>query len=431
MTPPSFTMAMPKTGKRSIAIGLFINSFVITPAIALEYELENHTVELGGRARIAHVNADNSANNISNDARDMSLLLRFRVNSEWTPQFSTLLELDHVSLAWQNEFSNGEFFNNTPIIPDAGGTDLNQALLRYSPTNTLQLTLGRETINLGNERFIGSNSFWQNEQTLDTLGFNYEFGFASNFLYRYIDNANRITGSNAEKKLSPSDSNFDANNGQRPAAFLGDHDHDTHLLFAEFKEWDYSKIHAYYFDINIKDAAALSNKTLGSRYEYKGRWNKLRTQAHGELALQQRTEINNDATLQFYDIGAGIGYGANELSINYQQLGENNGTSFVTPLASLHEQNGWVDKFLKTPKSGLRDYSLQYIWRQSPIKIDARYHVFHSDNHDSALGEEFDIDIIYKFNRENSVLFRYADFFSRDDAFTDEKRVFLMYTHNL
>jgi hypothetical protein len=424
-------MVMPKTGKRLIICGLFINLFIIKPTIALEYELNNHTFDLGTRARIAYVNADNKANNLSNTARDMSLLLRFRINSQWTPQLFTLVELDHVELAWQDEFSNGEFFNNTPVIPDAAGIDFNQVLLRYSPTNTLQFTLGREAINLGNERFIGTNSFWQNEQTLDTVGFNYEFGSASKFLYRYIDNANRITGRNAGKKLSSSDSNFAANNGQRPANFLGDHDHDTHLLFAEFKEWDYSKIQVYYFDMNIKDATALSNKTLGSRYEYEGRWNKLRTLAHGELALQQRTEINNDATLQFYDLGMGIGYGTNQLSINYQQLGEHDGTSFVTPLASLHEQNGWVDKFLKTPQSGLRDYSLQYIWRQSPIKIDARYHAFHTDDNHSKLGEELDVDFVLKLSRQGTILLRYADFFSSDNSSPDEQRVFFMYTYNL
>ena len=183
--------------------------------------------------------------------------------------------------------------------------------------------------------------------------------------------------------------------------------------------------------MDIKDAAALSNQTLGLRYEYNGRLEKLRVLFHGELALQERPEINNDVMLQFYDVGAGIGYGNNEFSVNYQRLGESSGISFVMPLASLHDQNGWVDKFLLTPSTGLRDYSLHYIWRKSPIKIDARYHIFHSDNHDSALGEEFDIDIIFKFNRENSVLLRYADFDSSDEAFTDERRVFLMYTHNL
>lgn len=426
---PSFTMAMQKIGKRpSYTIGYLIGLITLTstvqPTIALEYSVNSHTFEFGTRARVAHVDTDN-------DAKAASLLLRLRAESEWSTQFSTLLELDYVALGWEDEFSNGAHFNGNPVIPDTAGMDLNQALMRYSPTNTLQLTLGREAVNLGNQRFVGTNGFWQNEQTLDTAGFRFEFGMASDIVYRYVDNANRINGDDAGKNLSPSDSNFVVNNGLRPAPFLGDHDHNTHLLFAQFKEWDYSQIQTYYFDMDIKDATVLSNQTLGLRYEYKGRWGKLRTQAHGELALQKRTQINNDATLEFYDIGTGIGYRSSEISINYQRLGENNGISFVTPLASLHDQNGWVDKFLITPSSGLRDYSLQYIWRQSPIKIDALYHIFHSDNHDSEIGKEFDMDIIFKLNRDNSFLFRYANFFAGRSNYTDEQRVFLMYTYNL
>lgn len=422
-------MAMPKTGKLSTcvvqcSVGMIAIASTLQTAAAIEYTFDNHTIEFGSRARIAHVDADTNG-------QAASLLLRLRAESEWSTQFSTLLELDHVELGWEDEFSNGVHFNGHPVIPDAAGTDLNQAFIRYAPSNTWQFSLGREAVKLGNQRFVGTNGFWQNEQTLDTVGFKYELGMASHVLYRYVDNANRINGDDAGKTLSPSDSNFAAQGGLRPTQFLGDHNHDTHLIFAQFKEWDYSQIQAYYFDIGIKEAAALSNQTLGVRYEYKGRWNKLRTQIHTELALQQRTEINNDNTLTFYDIGAGLGYQSHETSINYQHLGASNGASFVTPLASLHDQNGWVDKFLLTPGTGLRDYSLQHIWRSSPFKIDARYHVFYTDAQNSAIGEEFDFDLIYKPTRESSVLFRFADFNARHDAGINEQRLFLMFTHNL
>jgi hypothetical protein len=424
-------MATQKTGKlasyvhplASLACFMAIASLSQTTA-ALEYSLDNHRFEFATRARVVHVDTQNSA-------RSASLLLRLRATSEWSTQLATLLELDYVALGWEDEFSNGVHFNGNPVIPDVAGSDLNQALVRYSPTNTLQLTLGREAINLGNQRFVGTNGFWQNEQTFDTAGFKYEFGMASHLLYRYVDNANRIHGDDAGKYLSPSDANFAANNGLRPASFLGDHHHHTHLIFAQFKEWDYSQIQAYYFDMEIKDAAVLSNQTLGLRYEYKGRWGKLRTLAHGELALQERNDIDDGTTLQFYDIGAGIGYRSSEVSINYQGLGENNGISFITPLASLHDHNGWTDTFLVTPNSGLRDYSLQYIWRQNPVRIDARFHIFHTDVYNSEVGKEFDIDMVVKLSRGDSILLRYADFFSSDNAFADERRVFLMYTHNL
>ncbi|GAA6135611.1 hypothetical protein NBRC116188_24010 [Oceaniserpentilla sp. 4NH20-0058] len=420
---------MQKTGKLSgytvsCLVGLICLASMQAPAVALEYSQDNHTFEFGSRGRLANVDANTHS-------KAASLLLRLHVESEWSSHFSTLLEVDHVELGWKDEFSNGVHFNGNPVIPDAQGSDLNQVLIRYAPANTWQLTLGREAVNLGNQRFVGTNGFWQNQQTLDTLGFKYEFGVASHVLYRYVDNVNRINGDHAGKYLSPSDSNFVEQNGIRPASFLGDHDHNTHLVFAQFKEWDYSQIQVYYFDMDIKEAAALSNQTLGARYQFKGRWHTLRTQAHGEIALQTRTEINNNRTLSFYDIGAGVGYHSHEVSLNYQHLGASNGASFVTPLASLHEKNGWVDKFLLTPSTGLRDYSLQYIWRSSPFKLDARYHAFYSDRHNTAIGEELDMDLIFKFNRENSLLFRYAEFKTRTDSRPNEQRLFLMFTHNL
>jgi hypothetical protein len=434
-------MAMPKIGSAFSKLTRVVTGLIsiITLSLslsqsvaALEYTVDKHKFELGTRARIAHVKSHAvTPAKTQESARAASLLLRLRATSEWTSNLSTLFELDHVTLAWQDQFTNGEHFNDKPVIPDVAGPDLNQALLHYAPNNTLQLSLGREAINLGNERFVGTNGFWQNQQTLDSAGFTFEFAQASQFLYRYINNANRITGQNSDKKLSPTDTNFTANNGLRPAAFLGDHTHNSHLLFAQFKEWDYSQLHAYYFNIDITEAKALSNQTLGGRYAYKGRWGKLRTHAHGELAVQQRTGISNNRALTFYDVGAGMGYGSSEMSINYQRLGENNGVAFVTPLASLHDHNGWTDTFLSAPSSGLRDYSLHYIWRQSPMKIDARYHVFHSDNRHSIIAEELDIDFIFKPSRNNTIVFRYADFFARDNQYADERRVFLMFTHHL
>lgn len=441
---PSSMRAMPKIGKPLVfSIGLAIiaiaSSITSQPIAALEYQIDNHTFELGTRARLAQIDAD-AETNVATNARAASLLLRLRATSEWSPQLSTLFELDYVTLGWKDEFSNGEHFNGHPVIPDVAGADLNQALIHYSPSNTIQLTLGREAINLGNQRFVGTNGFWQNEQTLDTAGVNYEFGTASNLLYRYVDNANRINGQNAGTKLSLADSNFATNNGIRPPQFLGDHDHNTHLVFAQFKEWDASQIQAYYFDMDIKDANALSNQTLGLRYEYNGRWNTLRTLAHTEFATQKRTNIHNQATPQFYDLGGGIGFsssrlGSHEITLNFQRLSENKGISFVTPLASLHDQNGWADKFLLTPSTGLRDYSLQYIWRQSPIKIDARYHLFNTDDDNTRIGEELDIDLSYKFNTRSIALLRFANFTANGkysgNTYADEQRVFLMFTHNL
>lgn len=394
-----------------------------TLSFALDYSLDPHQFEFSARTRVASVNGDENG-------KSASLLLRFDVESEWTDQITTQFNLDHVELGWEDEFSNGVHFNGNPVIPDAGGTDINQALIHYSPTNTLQLTLGREAINLGNERFIGANVFWQNEQSFDVVGWQYNFATSSNIQYRYIDNANRITGDDAGKRLSDSDINFVQNNGLRPLRFLGDHQHKSHLLFAQFQEWDHSRIQAYIFDIDNIDAPAVSNQTVGGRYEFKSRTGNLRTLAHAEIAWQKRTELNNAKSLLYFDLGAGFGFKATELSLNIERLGAEGGVSFTSPLASLHDHNGWADKFLITPDTGLSDYSLQMIWRKNPWKLDARYHVFYGVDDSSRLGKELDIDLSFNVNKRNVLLLRYAKFSADDVNFSDERRLFFQYLYN-
>ena len=397
-----------------------------TSSYAFEHTWNPHNLELTARTRTGSVAIPNG-----NDAKTSSILLRANIESQWLDNLKSVIEMDYVELFWEDEFTNGVNFNDTPVIPDTGGADLNQLFFTYELSNTLSLSLGREAYNLGNQRFVGTNGFWQNEQSFDGAGLKYEFASASHIHYQFIANANRINGDDATKELDPSDSIFAANNGLRPAKFLGDHEHESHLVFAQFREWDFSTVQAYLFDMDIKDALPLSNRTLGIRYEYKGRSGKLRTLGHAEIAIQTRPEVADSDRYSYQNFGTGIGFGSNELSINLERLGESGGVAFVTPLASLHDKNGWADKFLLTPPSGLHDYSLKYIWRNSPVKVDARYHFFKDDVNGDSYGEELDVDIEYKISKIHSILFRGADFKSKNPSFSDESRLFFMYRYNL
>ncbi|GAB1258681.1 hypothetical protein [Aurantivibrio plasticivorans] len=394
--------------------------------MALELEFDNHELAFAARPRVAFVHGEGGDDS---DAKAASLLLRLRADSEWTDNVSTVLELDYVALGWENEFTNGVNFNGKPVIPDSEGFDLNQALLSYSITNNLNLFIGREAVNLGNQRFVGTNSFWQNEQTLDMTGMQFGFGTASTISYRYVDNANRIQGEDAGTKLRSSDANFIQQGGQRPPQFLGNHDHQTHLLFADVKEWDYSRVQTYFYRMHIDDALALSNNTLGARYEYKGRIAYVRPIVNAEFALQERPEIADNSSIRYLNIEVGFGYRSSQLTLNYELLDGNSNVSFVTPLASLHDFNGWADKFLLTPAGGLKDYSLQYIWRNNPWQIDARYHSFKAANGSGSYGDELDVDMSFNITRDSQLLLRYANFKASSPAYNDEERVFLQFLY--
>ncbi len=403
---------------------LFVLLASSSPLLAKSYDVDKHKVEVGFRPRIAHVNSVKNA-----DAA--SVLLRAKLSSQWTDKLQTRTELDYVHLWLEDKFTNGVHFNNTPVVPDAAGLDLNELVLRYRATNTLSFSVGREVLNWGNERFIGSNGFWQNEQSFDTVGFDFALGSASQIHYRYVNNANRINGDRATVSLRPDDANYRANNGLRPAKFLGDHAHDTHLFFATIQEFDHARFQAYFFDMDISDAPALSNRTWGLRYEYKKRMESISVFADAEFALQNRPNILQGGRPQYIHFNAGLAYRNHQMAIEIEQLGEQNGSSFVTPLGSLHNFNGWADKFLITPTTGLNDYSIRYILRFSPFKLNARYHFFTANDTRSSLGQELDIDLSYKFSHQSVMLFRFADFTSRSVNLDDERRVFLQFIYGL
>lgn len=408
----------PKIGNKASLLLIFSAFLLLLISIptsyAIEYQWRDHTLALSARTRLANVH-----NPSGSHAKAASTLLRLQVNSQWGENLATTIETDYVKLFWESDFTNGVNLNGKPVIPDVGGFDLNQAVLRYQVSNTLMLSLGREVLNWGSQRFIGGNGFWQNEQAFDSAGFTYEFASASTVRYRYIDNANRIQGDKATA------------NGLRPVKFLGDHSHDTHALFMTFNEWDFWRFQTYYFDINIEEAKVLSNQLVGARIDYKNRLGRFKVLANIEFAKQKRKSVGGKAHyIDYHHFMAGLGYRSNQLVFSYERLGQANGVSFVTPLASLHEQNGWADKFLLTPKDGLLDYSLQYIWRKSPIKIEVRYHHFHSDNSGNLLAKESDLDFDIKMGKPHLIRLRLADFKAEDVQYQNEHRVFFMYRYH-
>lgn len=369
----------------------------------------------------------------SDSGRAASVLLRAGLESEWNDNFFTLIEIDHVSTAWKNEHADGRRLNGQPFIPDVESTEVNQAFLglRFSE---FEFLLGRQGIELANQRLVGSNSFWQNEQTFDALRAQYQFLSASKFDYVYIANANRIFGDDASLALDAGELMYGSEDGERPTSFLGDHEHKTHLLQLEFKEWDFSELTAYYFRIKNLDAQSTSNNTLGLRYSFDRRLAAIQWRADIDYAKQNREVLGADINTHYYAADLGLGLNSFELSLRIEELGSKDAQRFITPLASHHDFHGWADKFTAMPGKGIRDQSIKLTWRKSPVKIDTRYHWFKSAVDDIDWGREWDFDLIVKLGSQHRVLLRYADYRSSSISsarFPSEKRIFLNYSFEL
>lgn len=86
-----------------------------------------------------------------------------------------------------------------------------------------------------------------------------------------------------------------------------------------------------------------------------------------EYAQQSDYAENTSSFTTSYLLGAlGYKFGQSfKAFITYESLGSNGGNvAFQTPLATKHAFNGWADKFLSTPATGLNDI-YQSCWQDS------------------------------------------------------------------
>lgn len=382
-----------------------------------------HEFEFAARTRYTDITVDDE------DGRAASLLLRASLSSSWTNSFSTLLEYDNVETWFQDEHSDGLRFNHAPLVPDVPGDEINQAFAQWRGRQ-LELTLGRQRIELANQRFVGSVAFWQNDQTYDALRSNYHFLTASTAQYIYIENVNRFWGEDAGTRLRDSDSIYGVSNGIRPAAARGDHEQDTHLLHLELKEWDYSQWLAWYYNIENDTANALSNDTFGFGYRFNYKADILKYMLEADVAQQDRTAFANNS-INYYRIEAGLGLQSLQVLLSQENLGSDNGIPFITPLGSINDFQGWADVFFITPEQGVVDTRLQIDWRFNPFRIDARYHLFKTSEGSEDYGKEFDVDVIWKPAREQKVILRLSDFNSDNPDYDDNISMSLTWSYNL
>jgi hypothetical protein len=408
------------------------------PSAKATFEFKND-FNFAQRSRYASILEDDNA------GKAASLLVRLNLKTEWSEAISSTLEMDSVTSFYNNEHNDGTSINTKPYFPDPEGSEINQAFLTLN-RETLKLNIGRQRINFDDQRFIGGNGFWQNEQTFDAFLARQKIAQSSLLTYVYLSNVNRIYGEQAGKLLPPtvtaytyqgSTYYYPPQSAARPVALWGDHKHHSHLARVEWNEWDYTQWVAYFYDIKNLDLPSDSNKTAGVSFSLNYKFSALKYHLRLETAAQERTVNFNDARLPYYLADSGITLNAYELSGRYEILAAKNNIPFITPLGSAHDFQGWADQFVNTPASGIKDASLNIVWRSAPFKIEGRYHTFLNGTNNQTLGRELDISFIVKPIKKHNLTLGFAQFESANTDLknTDPKKnsriIFLDYSYNL
>lgn len=371
---------------------------------------------LDARYRYEHVDQDNALKH----ANAQTLRTRVGVQSGKWYGLSALIEADNVSRigdASYNETRNGQ--SEYSVVADPDGSEINQALLRYDHQYG-SAVLGRQRINLDNQRFVGGVAWRQNEQTYDGALLQLKPLSGLTLSYAYIDNINSIFG--------PGNGKYDT--AGNPANIEGH----SHLLNAQYVLMPELTATAYQYRLGLDNLAAgnQSSKTTGVRL------NGAVAGVSYVLEYAQQTEYaDNPLDLDSDYYLAELGYIIKGVTLKggYEVLGGDEGPgnrAFQTPLATKHAFQGWADIFLLTPANGIKD---AYVGASAPLlggTLAAWYHDFRAEKGSNQYGEEIDLSYAHPIPGVKGLvgLVKYASYDADDFAVdTDKLWVQLQYSY--
>lgn len=353
---------------------------------------------------------------IARDAEAITARLRAGVQAN-AGDFSFLVEGEGLLAIKENYNSGTNGKTAFPLVVDPQNIELNRAQIQYRGLPKTVVTLGRQRINLDDQRFVGAVAWRQNEQTFDAARVEWSgiprLKVDATYVWS-IRTINGIDGFGARPQSIAGDSMFvNVSYKLKPVTITG---------------------FAYLIDEENPLLRANSNQTYGLR-------------AAGALPLAKDTRLTyvasyarqsdygrnpNDYRADFGLIELGLEHKALRLSGGYEVLGAGRpgtATAFQTPLATLHKFQGFADKFLTTPANGIRDlYAgaglvLPKAAGFAPITAQVTYHRYDSDRGGIRYGDEINFVATARLGR-TLFLVKYADYDARGFA-TDTRKFWL------
>lgn len=296
------------------------------------------------------------------------------------------------------------------VVADPESLELNRLQAQFKRGGTA-LTLGRQRINLDDQRWVGSVAWRQNEQTFDAIRGETKLGPVVADL-TYSISQRTIFGSEAGPRT----------------AIKGDY------VFGGLTARTgpvTAKLFTYLLDFDETFALANSSQTYGILVTGAiplGGTAKLDVKA--SYARQSDYARNPfDYSADYIALEGAVAIGPVKPMLGWEKLGSDNGRAVQTPMATLHKFNGWADLFLTTPSAGLED-----LYGGVAVKFDKvkalpglnailTYHRFNSVADGIDYGDEWDASLGFKLGKIN-LLAKYANY-NADGFGVDTEKVWL------
>ena len=371
---------------------------ILISAFTLTYQVanagENGTLSLDARLRFETADVDGLR-----DADNLSLRLRpGYLTPEWNG-FQAMAEGEFTLVTDRNSYNAAGVHGDTSkaVIADPENAQLDQLWASYNNYDTV-VKVGRQLINLNNQRWVGGVAWRQNRQTFDAASIRNTSMENLTLFYAFVDNVVRIFGDEAP-----------ASGGN--AEEFGS---ESHLANASYKAGSLGTFTGYGYFIDLSDSPGkiAGSDTIGASYQ--GSYDVAEDVPVGlylEYANQQDAgdNVQSYSADYFHAIlnttveGLGIAVGYELLGSDAAGVDTNGAPTFASvkaPLSTAHKFNGFADVFLVTPDKGLEDAYIQLSYTANlgeslgPVTAKVWYHDFTSDEGGADLGDEIDAVLV-------------------------------------
>lgn len=344
----------------------------------------------------------------AHDARALTVRgrLGFETGAAWHTRLLAEANLDWPLDTRYNSTTNGH--TGYPVVADPEDYALDQLALTTTALPGTVVTVGRQRVNLDDQRFIGSVGFRQNEQTFDAARFVNTSIRGLTLDVSYLDRVNRVFGT------------------QSPAGHFTGSSYMAHAAY----RMRYGTLSGFGYWLAFNQDHPDSTRTLGARFAGATRLAAVLLRYSASYAHQ---DPYADNTLRFSD-----DYYAGKLTATYARLSAGGGVEvmggdgrkgFTTPLATLHKFDGWADEFLTTPPEGIEDrygtlgWVLPAIGFFRRLAATAVYHDFRSARLGIHYGTETDVQLLGAWGPLTGII-AFADY-TRDRFATNAQKLWV------
>lgn len=342
------------------------------------------------------------------EAHAFTLRERLGLKTQAWNGFSAFVE-GEFSQAVGDDFNGGAGPLADPFEPlettvfDPETNELNQGYIQYEGFDTTAKA-GRQRIIYDNAAFIGNVGWRQNEQTYDAISLANKSIDGLTLNYAYINQVNRIFGSDADSAILP------------PFINVQDVGASVHLFNASYAGIKDVILGGYAYVMNFEDLGAWDNNTFG--VSAKGTLGGVAL--YGELAYQDKAGIAGEEDALYAHATATKAFGCQSLTLGLEHLD----AGFKTPLATVHTFNGFADVTdggrLSGSHNGLTDL---YVSHTTPIFCGIKWmnvlHAFGDNEISAGYGWEFDSVLTKKFDDNFTAIAKFAVFEGDDDVYVN------------